>query len=293
MKEYLIELPKIEDQRGNLSFIEPHTHIPFDIKRGYWIYDVPGGQIRGSHAFREQDECIIALSGSFDVVIYDGHQEHSYSLNRSYRALYIPRLMWRTMQNFSTNSLALVLSSTTYNPDDYIWEQGLLEALRSKQPSPILPPSGSITTCSKTESVDFRSTSIEDCIVTELPKVHNRQGNLTALNNLIEIPFEIQRCYYLYDIPSGSQRGGHAHYALYQYIIAAQGSFEVMVDDGKHRRTIALNRPDKALLITPGIWRELTNFSSGAICLVLASTAYMEQDYIYDYTNFKKLKGCK
>lgn len=116
----LITLPKHEDPRGNLSFIEENNHIPFKIERTYWIYDVPGGQVRGGHAFRNQHEFIVALSGSFDVIVDDGCNRQTFSLNRSYYGLYIPAGFWRQMQNFSTNSLALVLSSTHYNEDDYI-----------------------------------------------------------------------------------------------------------------------------------------------------------------------------
>jgi dTDP-4-dehydrorhamnose 3,5-epimerase-like enzyme len=116
----LINLPKFEDPRGNLSIIEEEKHIPFVIERVYWIYDVPGGQVRGGHAFKKQQELIVALSGSFDVEIDDGKATQYFSLNRSYYGLYIPAGLWRQMQNFSTNSLALVLSSTPFNENDYI-----------------------------------------------------------------------------------------------------------------------------------------------------------------------------
>ena len=119
---HIINLPKFEDPRGNLSFIEELKHIPFKIERTYWIYDVPGGQVRGGHAFKEQQELIVALSGSFDVLVDDGNVKHSFSLNRSYYGLYLPAGLWRQMQNFSTNSLALVLSSTHYNEEDYIFD---------------------------------------------------------------------------------------------------------------------------------------------------------------------------
>ena len=115
-----IELPKIKDPRGNLSFFENNNQIPFDIKRTYWIYDVPGGESRGGHAFKESHEFIVALSGSFDVVLHDGKQEIKYSLNRSYTGLYIPNLIWRRLENFSTNSLALIVSNIGYNEKDYI-----------------------------------------------------------------------------------------------------------------------------------------------------------------------------
>lgn len=116
----LIELPKILDDRGNLSFFENNKHIPFEIKRTYWIYDVPGGELRGSHAFKESNEFMVALSGSFDVVLHDGENEVEYSLNRSYYGLYIPKMLWRRIENFSTNSLALIVSSVGYDEFDYI-----------------------------------------------------------------------------------------------------------------------------------------------------------------------------
>ena len=116
----LIKLPKILDTRGNLTFIESNVHIPFEIKRTYWIYDVPGGEIRGSHAFKKSQELIIALSGSFDIVLNDGKQESKHTLNRSYEGLYVPNLIWKSMGNFSTNSLALVVSNIAYDEADYI-----------------------------------------------------------------------------------------------------------------------------------------------------------------------------
>jgi dTDP-4-dehydrorhamnose 3,5-epimerase-like enzyme len=116
----LIDLPKIPDRRGNLSFIEEYDHIPFKIERTYWIYDVPGGQIRGGHAFKEQQELVVALSGSFDVIIKDGFRQKRFHLNRSYFGLFIPNGLWREMDNFSTNSVVLVLSSTKFDEKDYI-----------------------------------------------------------------------------------------------------------------------------------------------------------------------------
>lgn len=120
MEARIINLPKFLDERGNLSFAQNFTHIPFEIKRTYWIYDVPGGESRGGHAFRETEEFIVALSGSFDVVVDDGKEEKVYSLNRSYYGLYIPKGMWRRLINFSTNSVALEFASTEYDPNDYI-----------------------------------------------------------------------------------------------------------------------------------------------------------------------------
>lgn len=116
----LINLPKIADPRGNLSFFEENNQIPFAIKRTYWIYDVPGGETRGGHAFKQQKEFIVALSGSFEVVVNNGNKEEVYLLNRSYTGLYIPNKIWRQMRNFSTNSLALIVTDTEYNEGDYI-----------------------------------------------------------------------------------------------------------------------------------------------------------------------------
>ncbi|MGV0926025.1 sugar 3,4-ketoisomerase [Empedobacter sp. ULE_I145] len=120
MKSKIINLPKIIDKRGNLSFFEGNNQLPFEIARTYWIYDVPGGEVRGSHAFKNQNEFIIALSGSFDVVINDGSVEQRFSLNRSYYGLYIPKMLWRKLENFSTNSLALIVSDKKYDENDYI-----------------------------------------------------------------------------------------------------------------------------------------------------------------------------
>lgn len=123
MNSKIINVPKILDSRGNLSFIEENTHVPFVIKRAFWIYDVPGGVRRGAHAYCETEEFIVALSGSFDVILDDGKgNTKTYHLNRSYYGVYVPKKMWRMMDNFSTNSLALVLASTEYSEDDYIFD---------------------------------------------------------------------------------------------------------------------------------------------------------------------------
>ena len=119
-KMRIISLPKMLDDRGNLTFIEGGNHIPFEIKRAYWIYDVPGGGIRGGHAYKELQEFIVALSGSFDVILDDGNEKTPFSLNRSYYGLYVPKMLWRSLENFSTNSLCLILSSNNYSESDYI-----------------------------------------------------------------------------------------------------------------------------------------------------------------------------
>lgn len=122
MDAQIIELPKFLDRRGNLSFIEEGKHIPFKIARSYWIYDVPGGEKRGGHAYKENQEFIVALSGSFDVILEDEKECRTFHLNRSYYGLYVPKGLWRQMENFSTNALALVLASTPFDERDYIYD---------------------------------------------------------------------------------------------------------------------------------------------------------------------------
>ena len=117
---HIINLPRIFDPRGNLTFIEEENHLPFKIQRVYWIYDVPGGEFRGSHAFRDTEEVIVALSGSFDIILNDGKKKYQFQLNRSYYGVHVPKMIWREMNNFSTNSIALVIASTRYNKGDYI-----------------------------------------------------------------------------------------------------------------------------------------------------------------------------
>jgi hypothetical protein len=133
--------------------------------------------------------------------------------------------------------------------------------------------------------------TVFDCAIVDLPQVHNEAGNITAVENNKHIPFTVKRIYYLYDIPGGEGRGAHGHKQLQQYIIAASGSFDVTIDDGNNKKTFNLNHPNRALHLVPGIWRELSNFSSGAICLVLASEKYDEKDYIRNYEEYTDTLG--
>jgi len=139
--------------------------------------------------------------------------------------------------------------------------------------------------------MELNKFTVFDCSIIHFPKIQNRAGNITPIQNNIEAPFAIKRVYYLYDVPGGESRGAHAHKELEQLIIAASGSFDVTIDDGKNTKTVSLNRPNYGLHLKPGMWRELSNFSSGSICLVLASLLYTESDYIRDYEEFKKLKN--
>ena len=133
--------------------------------------------------------------------------------------------------------------------------------------------------------------NVYDCVILPLNKIHNRAGNITIVEGQKNVPFEIRRIYYLYDVPGGENRGGHGHKELHQLIVAASGSFDVLLDDGRNKKVVRLNRPDYGLLILPGIWRELFEFSSGAICLVLASEKYDEADYIREFQEFQAFKN--
>lgn len=128
--------------------------------------------------------------------------------------------------------------------------------------------------------------TVYDCVILPLSKIHNRAGNITIVEGQKDIPFDVRRIYYLYDIPGGEDRGGHAHKVLHQLIVAASGSFNVLLDDGQNKKIVTLNRPDYGLMVVPCIWRELLEFSSGAICLVLASHKYDKDDYIRNYDQF-------
>lgn len=292
----IISLPKITDPRGNLSIIEQLKQIPFEIKRAYWIYDVPGGMDRGSHAYKENEEFIVALSGSFDVVLDDGTKKKTFSLNRSYFGLYVPKGMWRTMTNFSTNSLALVLSSTEYNEEDYIMDYE--EFVNWSKDKTIQTRTHVNSTSVATNAPIGRSTwsngqSVFDCSLCELTKMHDVEGNLTFMYENIHVPFPINRVFYSYDIPGGEDRGAHAHKECHQFIIAASGAFEVVLDDGTNKRTVQLNRPFWGLHVPPGVWASEQGFSSGSICLVLASHGFSEEDYIRSYDDFIKYKNSK
>ncbi len=278
----IIQLPKIFDSRGNLSFIEQFKDIPFEIRRVYWIYDVPGGEKRGGHAYKQNQEFIVALSGAFDVELDDSANKQSFNLNRSYYGLYVPKGMWRRMTNFSTNSLALVLSSTDYSESDYIMEYNDFIEWKGNK----LCDDEKLQLVKENKIKLGNCVSVFDCCLYELNKMHDKEGNLTFIYQNIHVPFKIDRVFYSYDIPGGEDRGGHAHKKCHQFIIAASGSFEVVLDDGINKKTISLNRPFWGLHVMPGVWASEQGFSSGSICLVLASEGYDENDYIRSYDDF-------
>lgn len=289
-KAQIVQFPKFLDERGNLSVVESQKQVPFRFRRCYWIYDVPGGELRGSHAFKNQHEVIVALSGSFDAVIHDGKEEKRYSLSRSYYGLYLPPMHYRTLDNFSTNSLALVISSTPYEEDDYIWERDEFCRMKSSwTPAPL--DNVSVDGCAKkSDLAPVKAATIDDCSLLTLPRHSERSGSLTSLENSKDIPFDVKRIFYLYDIPGGENRGGHAHKECHQMLVAASGAFDVKVSDGKNEKIYRLDRPYYGLHVPPGVWAEELNFSSGSICLVLTSHEFDEEDYWREYGDYVAFK---
>ena len=308
---HLIDLPKVLDSRGNLSFIEECRQVPFRISRAYWIYDVPGGETRGGHAFRHNQEFIVALSGSFDVVLDNGKRRRTWSLNRSYYGLYVPRGYWRQMQNFSTNSLALILASEPYDRQDYLYRYEDFVQLRQEgyfdrpEEQRMAPAKEVIEAASKYSGIISRKAvlnprsgahtaeqspivfpTVNDSQLLDLNKIHYSEGNLTVIQGGVDLPYDLRRVFYLYDVPGGESRGAHAHRQCHQFLVAAGGAFEVLLDDGVNRRTVQLNRPFYGLHIPPGLWASEQSFSSGSTCLVLASHPYDEADYINSYDEF-------
>ena len=288
----LVNLPKFLDARGNLSFVENLSQIPFEIKRTYWLYDVPGGVTRGGHAEIDNEELIIALSGAFEILVDDGKESKLFTLNRSYYGLYIPKGLWREIKEFSTNAFALEFGSIKYDVSDYIrnYDTFLTYSKRpeKEEKRPALSVANSIT-------VDSTGLyNVFDCSIVELDSHHSdRRGNLTVVENGSTLPFDVRRTYYLYDVPGGVSRGTHAHRELEQLIVAASGSFTVTLDDGKCKRSFFLNRPYQGLYVKPGMWRTLEDFSSGAVCMVLASDVYKASDYIRTYNDFLQFRNEK
>lgn len=283
----IINLPKLLDARGNLSFAEQFAHIPFEIRRVYWLYDVPGGVNRGGHAEINNEEVVIALSGSFEILINDGERTRTFTLNRSYYGLYIPKGVWREIREFSTNAVALEFGSIPYSEDDYIRDY---DAFCEFAKHPIEPHV--VRPLPVPSHLEKKCFHVEDCSIMELDKHHSdRKGNLTVVENGTMFPFSTKRVYYLYDVPGGASRGAHAHKTLEQLIVAVSGSFRVSLDDGTNKKTFFLNRPYQGLYVRPGLWRDLEDFSSGAVCMVLASEVYQAEDYIRDYDAFLEYRS--
>ncbi|NDV68646.1 hypothetical protein D0T66_07005 [Dysgonomonas sp. 25] len=197
-------------------------------------------------------------------------------------------MTWRTLDNFSTNSVCLVLSSGDYDEADYIRSyKRFKDEVRGSQPAVL-----SLTTAGEAEGFlpEPEYNTVYDCSLIEFPVIKNRAGNITPVHGAENIPFDIKRVFFIYDIPCASQRGMHAHKHCHEILIATSGSFDVELDDGTNKKTITLNRPMSGLHIPPGLWATEKNYSSGAVCLALTSEHYDSEDYINTYIEFKKYR---
>lgn len=248
-------LPVVRDPRGNLAFVQESELLKFPVSSTYWIYDVPDGTSFRGRCSEGQYNMIIALSGSFDVISGDS----AATLRRGNQAVQLPPgTEWR-IEEFSTNSVALVIVSDT---------------------------SGQHTRPSEPTADAHISSSINDCKILELPTDTASPGRLTEVKNAECEVMDVKRVFYLFDVPSAATRGGHSHFVDKQLIVAVSGSFTVVVDDGVSRREFMLNRPNQGLYIPQGIWRELKDFSTGSISMVLTSEAFQESDYVREYDRF-------
>jgi WxcM-like, C-terminal len=260
----LVSLPQIPERRGNLTALEELVHLPFRIGSVRWFYELPAGTSWSVSEGGLGDSLIVALSGSFDVVIGAGRVR----LGRADVGLHVPAQVGWRVEDPATSSVGLIISSRPTRP----------HRIRADQPD-------------RADSRDLNPHStIDDCRRIRLPRHHRGQGSTTSVLPHAVVPFDVLRVYYLYDVPGGAERGGHAHRQLEQVLVSLAGSFDVVLKDGRRVKTIRLDRAHSGVLIATGIWRELRNFSSGAICLALASAPYDEDDYIREYDDFRRAK---
>jgi dTDP-4-dehydrorhamnose 3,5-epimerase-like enzyme len=263
----LVSLPQIPEPRGNLTALEELVHFPFRTGRVRWFHDVPP-RTSWSDSESRVDALVVALLGSFDVIYDKQDSRRSVRLNSASVGLHLgTSSQWR-IEEASTNAVGLVISA--------------------RPRSPARPEANRLDDAVAAEM--SRETAIDDCREIALTHHRDSEGNVTEAIPWIDVPFGISRVYYLYDVPGGASRGGHAHRGLEEVLVAAAGSFEVALKDGRQAETIRLDRAHSGVYIAPGIWRELRTFSSGAICLTLASAPYDEADYIRDYHEFRREK---
>lgn len=273
-------LPVVRDPRGNLAFVQEGELLCHPIKRVYWIYDAADAAVFPAVNPAGTRSLVIALSGSFDVVATEDTARISRTtLRRGYHALALPAGAEWKIEQFSTNSVGLVIEYAPQSPD----AKDVADA-----------GTGSICADPHTAS------SVQQCRIVQLPahRVSTGIDSDSAQPRLSELAdampdFGVRRVFYLFDVPSAATRGGHSHFADRQLIVAVSGSFTVIVDDGRTRREFLLNRPDRGLYIPAGIWRELKDFSTGSISMVLTTEPYRESDYVRDYNQFLALTADK
>lgn len=291
--EQELKIPKHEDMRGNLSFVEYGAGgmSPFEIERVYWIYDIPAGRVRHGRALRHTHELIVAMSGSFAVRLErrDG-QVTTIFLDRSDRAAFVEAGTWREIVDISTNAVAMVLASGPFDADEYIYDYAQFRQLGADVDFAESGDAPAVVASANDVAEGHGISTVGDCRFIDLPRELHANGSLTAVGNGTGvIPFDVRRVFYLYDVPAGADRGGHSHHEAREVIVALSGSFDVVVDDGRDVRRFTLNRPFRGLYIPRGLWRTLDNFSGGAVALVLTSERFSEADYVRSYNQFIEL----
>ena len=265
---FLLTLPQVPEVRGNLTALEELAQLPFRFGRVRWFYDITGGSRWPRTEAGREDVLVVALSGSFDVVVGGRRSSARVHLGRASIGLHVSAPSEWRIDGASTNSVGLLISSQHSRP------------VRS----------AATQRAERARDAPYLSTTVEDCHTLALGRRRRGRTSITDAVPNVDVPFAIPRVYYLYDIPSGASRGGHAHRELEQVLVAVAGSFDVQLNDGDRDRMIRLDRAYTGAYIAPGIWRELRNFSSGAICLTLASAPYEEADYIRAYNEFRREK---
>lgn len=291
--EQEVKIPKHEDLRGNLSFVEYGAGgmSPFEIERVYWIYDIPAGRVRHGRALRRTHELIVAMSGSFTVRLErpDGEVADIF-LDRSDRAAFVAAGTWREIVDISTNAVAMVLASGPFDAEEYIYDHAQFKQLGAEGEHAESREEASVDASAEDHAEGHGISSVADCRFIDLPRELHANGSLTAVGNGTGVvPFDVRRVFYLYDVPAGADRGGHSHHEAREVIVALSGSFDVVVDDGQDVRRFTLNRPFRGLYIPRGLWRTLDNFSGGAVALVLTSERFSEADYVRSYNQFVEL----
>jgi len=251
-----VEIPRVNDPRGNLSFVQYPGALPFVTGEVRWFYDIPADGVDGFENRTDCDRVIVALSGAVEVEI-DGCTAR---LDRAYRGVYVPASKSARFSNFVTNSVVMVISAGT-----------------AANAEPVADP--------------HPTSTLDEVRIVDLGRDTFCGGSSTGLVNNGD--FDVRRVFYLYDVPADSERGGHSHYQARELIVAAAGAFDVVLDDGKYRRTYHLDRPYQALYVPRGLWRELNHFSGGAVCLVLTTELFAEADYVRDYDRFINLTAPK
>ena len=271
----ILAIPKICDPRGNLSFIENESQLPFAIGGVEWIYDVPSGESLPAQSFVTNRQLVVALSGSFTVnITLRNGASLPVTLSSPDKGLLIEPYALRSLGNFSTNAVALILNSEPSATD-------------SASPTPVPQIVSEKMLCA--DPHQFSSTEWPRKIDVGYLNLFNSRGKKSALVNGANAPYDVQRIFYMYDLPCDSVRGGHSHFRSFSLLVAVSGCFDVTLSDGVSCRKFTLHRPYQALFVPTGMWLDIDNFSAGSICLALSSTRFEEADYVREHNHFLEL----